>query len=66
MPETWPKGLVSSPVGRSSPEALARAGIRGDCQSGYNVSTSSGFGRGSSEASQNRQLEGDPPRQAAA
>jgi hypothetical protein len=45
---------------------LGRAGIRGGCHRGYNVSTSSGFGRGSSEAGQNRQLEGDPPPQAAA
>ena len=29
---------------------------------GYNVSTSAGRGHGSSEAGQNRQLKGDPPR----
>jgi len=37
--------------------ALSRAGICEGCQRAFNLSTSSGFGRRSSEAGQNRQLE---------
>ena len=38
--------------------------MRGSSVRGYNVSTSAGRGHGSSEASQNRQLERGPSRQA--